>query len=39
MYPKLAQRDDDTPSYMAEIGVDTCKKALYCAYFKTRKFS
>ena len=28
MFPKLAQRDDETPGYMAEIGVDACKKAL-----------
>ena len=28
MFPKLAQRDDETPGYMAEIGVDACKKSI-----------
>ena len=28
MYPKLEKRDDDQPGYMAEIGVDACRKAL-----------
>jgi len=28
MFPKLPQRADDSPGYMAEIGVDACKKAL-----------
>ena len=28
MYPSLPARPDDAPSYMAEIGIDACKKAL-----------
>jgi beta-ketodecanoyl-[acyl-carrier-protein] synthase len=31
MFPKLAARPDDAPSYMAEIGVDTAQKALAAA--------
>ena len=31
MFPKLPQRADEAPGYMAEIGVDACKKALNSA--------
>jgi beta-ketodecanoyl-[acyl-carrier-protein] synthase len=31
MFPKLAARPDDAPSYMAEIGVDAAQKALAAA--------
>ncbi|MDO6589349.1 beta-ketoacyl-ACP synthase III [Loktanella sp. D2R18] len=31
MFPRLAQRADDTPGYMAEIGVDAAQKAIEAA--------
>lgn len=31
MFPDLPARDDEAPGYMAEIGVDACKKALKSA--------
>ena len=37
MYPRLAARADDEPSYMAEIGVDAARKALDAAGIEGRQ--